>query len=156
MRAVKYVSTILLVSLVCGSTLAAEPNFPPIGELMSPEEYAAAGMHKLSGDERAALEAWLVRYTAVDAVEISKTSKDVQAVADARLQGHLLGEFTGWKGKTIFSLDSGERWQQIGNDEYYPRKKLMKPAVAIHRGIVGGYSLELLETGKRVKVRRIK
>jgi len=153
MHNLNYILLALVVSI--GTVRADEPNPLSIDKLMSPEEFEAAGLQKLNDVERAALESWLVRYTAIDAPKVAKVSKAVQAVADARLRGRLLGEFSGWQGKSVFNLDNGERWRQIGQDQYYPRKKLMKPAVTIHRSAFGGHSLEILETGVRVKVRRI-
>ena len=152
-----YLKCALFAILLCqAAAWSDERSFPSIDQLMSPEEFEAAGLHKLNRDERSALEAWLVRYTAVDAEKISRSSKEVKAVVDSRLRGNLVGEFTGWSGKTVFYLDNGERWRQVGQARYYPRKKLMSPAVVIHRAILGGYSLELMATGARVRVRQIK
>lgn len=139
-----------------GVTLAADADFPTIGELMSADEYRAAGLDKLNDAERAALEAWLVRYTARDAEVIKGTSERVKKAARERVETRLPGVFTGWRGHTVFRLENGDVWRQSGNERYHPRTRMTDPQVVIHRGLLGGYQMELVATGARVKVRRIR
>lgn len=152
-RPVKWTGVLLALVL---STVVLGDDFPDLNELMTAEEYEAAGLDKLNTEERAALEEWLVRYTAHDAQRVKKSSKRVKTAQAKPMEDTLVGEFEGWRGRTVFRFVNGEVWRQTGNEQYYPRKKLMNPAVEIHRGLIGGYQLELVETGARVKVERIK
>ena len=145
------------VATLLGSVAVSDtPDFPELTELMTPEEYAAAGLDKLDAREREALREWLVRYTARDAGRVERTSKRVKRLKARVLELTLDGEFSGWSGRTVFRFTNGEVWRQIGNEHYYPRRKIPNPAMTIHRGLIGGYQLELVETGARVKVERIK
>jgi hypothetical protein len=147
------VATALLIGVVAW---AGEGGFPRLSDLMTAEEFEAAGIDKLDAEERAALEAWLVRYTARDAERIKKASPRVKKAEAKAVTAKLIGEFGGWTGRTTFYLDNGEVWRQIGSEQYYPRKKIQGPVVELHRGLLGGYQLELVDTGARVKVKRIK
>ena len=147
---------LLVALLVTDPAFGEARDFPRLADLMTAEELETTGVTKLSDAERQALEAWLVRYTARDAERIKKSSKRVKKAEAKEIKARLVGAFNGWQGGTVFRLDNGEIWRQIGNEVYYPRKKDIDAAVEIHRGLISGYQLELVATGARVKVKRIR
>lgn len=69
------------------------------------------------------------------------------------LRARIVGEFTGWDGKTLFKLDNGQVWRQSTSGVY--RYKSTDPEVVIEKGLVG-YKLRLVETKRSISVRRVK
>jgi hypothetical protein len=69
------------------------------------------------------------------------------------VRARVVGEFTGWDGKTTFTLDNGQVWRQAVSGTY--RFKATDPEVIIEKGFLG-YKLRLVETRRSVPVRRIK
>ncbi|MEM7671761.1 MAG: hypothetical protein AAF212_00325 [Verrucomicrobiota bacterium] len=65
------------------------------------------------------------------------------------------GKFRGWDRDSRFSLDNGQVWAVSNKpDRYYI--VLDSPEVEIKKATFGGHVLEILETGKKVRVKRIK
>jgi hypothetical protein len=69
------------------------------------------------------------------------------------ITSHIVGEFSGWDGKTEFRLANGQIWRQRHPARYYHR--MVDPAVRIEKVFLG-YRLVVEETGAMVGVRRIK
>lgn len=70
------------------------------------------------------------------------------------IRARIVGEFTGWEGKTEFVLDNGQVWQQAKPDKYYYRAS--NPEVMIEKTWLGGYRLRLVETKRAINVIRVK
>ena len=69
------------------------------------------------------------------------------------LLSRLIGEFTGWSGNTIFSLEDGTRWaQQNKVDRYEYTPALHSPAVKITPASMGGFWLEVTGVNRRIRV----
>jgi hypothetical protein len=127
---------LLLVSLV--SMPAAEPEnpaFPGVQKAMTPEQYEAAGLSKLDPAERAKLDEFFRNYVAVSNEKVATTAVD-KAVKENKvqppevIQSRIVGPFTGYTGRTVFTLENGQRWAQSQMDSaYYP--KIDSPAVTI-------------------------
>lgn len=71
-----------------------------------------------------------------------------------RIQSRYVGEFTGWDGKTIFELENGQVWQQIGSGRLTYRAT--SPMITIKRAFMGSYLLKVEGRNKSVRVKRIK
>jgi hypothetical protein len=127
---------LLLASLV--SMPAAEPEnpaFPGVQKAMTPEQYEAAGLSKLDPAERAKLDEFIRSYVAVSNEKVATTAVD-KAIKEKKvsepevIQSRIVGPFTGYTGRTIFTLENGQRWAQSQMDTaYYP--KMDSPAVTI-------------------------
>lgn len=142
--------------LMAGPLMAKETDdFPGIEKLMTPEEYEAAGLEKLSKSERDALDAWLVRYTAEDAPAVAKSSEAVKEKQRKfePIESRIDGRFEGWTGRTQFRLQNGQVWQQRISSKYAYEAE--NPEVRITRNWAGYYWMKVLETGKSVPVTRI-
>ena len=70
---------------------------------------------------------------------------------DFSVRSYIKGEFTGWRGDTVFQLANGQIWVQ--RKRAYHRVKLTDPEVEITKNGMGFYMLKLIETGKRVPVK---
>ena len=153
----------LCMVLCCGlaAGLAAADgksgSFPGIEALMTPAEYDAAGLGKLTPQERQALDQWLIRYTAEDAPVLLNSDEEVkQAVQEQEIVSTIVSPFDGWSGNTVFTLANGQVWQQRRQSKYAYTGSSAAPEVRITRNFMGFYSMELLETGAKVLVKRVK
>lgn len=124
---------------------------------MTPAEYHAAGLEKLTPQERKALDQWLIRYTAEDAPVLLNSDEEVkQAVQEQEIVSTIVSPFAGWSGNTVFTLANGQVWQQRRQSKYAYTGSTVSPQVRITRNFMGFYSMELLETGAKVLVKRVK
>ncbi|QFU74244.1 hypothetical protein EY643_00485 [Halioglobus maricola] len=132
-----------------------EGDFPGVKGLMSAQEYEDAGLQKLNPEERKALDAWLLRYTAWDAPEILKTVEEVKEVEkQLSIESSIKPPFKGWSTKTYFYLENGQVWQQRTAGRYYYTGE--DTSVRITKNSLGFYEMELLAPGKSVDVKRVK
>lgn len=173
---------------------AAEP-----GRLrdLPPEQLRAAGLHKLTAEEFAALEAlWEQRAEAARSEVRKQVAADRQPAGPAAstdhparaedgdaadsadapgwlkalrtlkrvseepdkaraLESRLAGDFKGWSGRTLFHLENGQVWQQVGGGEYYD-KVLKQPRVKIYPAAMGAYWLQIEGLRQRVRVKPYK
>ncbi|MFV8818984.1 hypothetical protein [Haliea sp. E17] len=153
------ISFLTLLALANGSnlSLAAEPSgdFPGVEGLMSDQEYRAAGLDKLSPQERDALNQWLIHYTAWEAPRLRESSDAVKSLEEIEgLSANVKPPFKGWSGKTRFYLDNGEVWEQrVSGRFYYPGEDT---AVTIRRNTLGFFEMEHVASGRSVGVKKIK
>jgi len=158
MKPVRPVPRLLWLLLVAAglssASVAAEEkdkDFPGIVQLMSAEDFARAGLAKLTPTEIDALDDWLVRYTAGEAQVVHSTSAEVKrAVGDFRIVAHVLPPFTGWTGQTMFRLDNGQAWRQRIKGRYSFSGS--DPEVVITRNALGFYVMTLTSTGRSIGV----
>lgn len=162
MRAPAFRGSHLLASFLLGGAalampavaaeVAPEKDFPGIEKLMSPEDYARAGLGKLTPEELAALDAWLVRYTAGDAQVVAQTSKEVrEAAEEAEIVARIVPPFEGWDGKTVFRLDNGQVWRQRQSGRYR-HEAGRDTEVRIRKNFFGFYVLTVTSSGRSVGV----
>ncbi len=144
---------VALVLVVTGSW--ADERFPGIEALMSDRDFQATGLHKLSKDERKALDAWLLRYTAGEAQELADTNEAVQEVEQTiTVDSVLQTPFNGWRGDTVFKLENGQIWRQRRDGRYTHDGEDLR--VRISKNFMGNYKMTLLANGKSVQVSRVK
>jgi hypothetical protein len=127
---------VLLVSFF--QVFAAEPEtpaFPGLQKAMTPEQYEAAGLSKLDPAERAKLDEFIKSYVSVSNEKVATSAVD-KAIKEKKvsepevIQSRIVGPFTGYTGRTIFTLENGQRWAQSQYDSaYYP--KIDSPPVVI-------------------------
>jgi len=86
------------------------------------------------------------------AVDIAKQRKDEERVE--RFATKIIGRFTGWGGGTLFALDNGQVWQQVGSEVYY-LPPVENPAVEFRKAASGHFRL-YLANGAWVTVKRIR
>lgn len=134
------------------ATLAADG--PKVQELMTPDEFAASGLDKLTPAELEALNRWLLRYTAHEAPVVRQTSpevkKEVAATPPKVIHSQIDGNFEGWTGKTLFHLKNGQTWRQRLPGQY--RVSLTDPEVEISQRYLGFYWMKVLPTGVSIGV----
>ncbi len=97
--------------------------------LMRREEFRAAGLDKLSGQELATLDDWVGR------LAVRLLSARTRAGCSSPVESRIDGDFEGWNGGTLFELENGQVWVQRGfarQDSYR-----FSPRVRIHRSTSG-------------------
>jgi hypothetical protein len=120
---------------------AREQMSDDIQQIMTPAEFKAAGLHKLTPDELAKLNAWLQGYRQVTeqkaekkasarAAKVERTKMDV-------LVSRVDGTFDGLTGRTIIRLEDGTVWKQANADDRYRSRNPDHPAVAVIHGVFG-------------------
>ena len=157
----------LLRSLIFVATLAAgtAPAMAQtaIEQRMTPAEFNAAGLHKLSREELAALNAWLdgtLRVATEKAAEDSKRKVESEHRgffnfgSSEPIQARLQGEFRGFQKGRRYRLDNGQTWVQT-DDASLAGVRKTNPAVSIKPGMVGNaWYLSIEGYNTRAKVQR--
>ncbi len=148
-----------LLLLSTSATLSAQ-TFSSLEERMSQRDFESAGLQKLSTEELAFLNRWLVeRGLSAPATAASGTADRIglpPAASESgdRVQSRLLGSFRGWSGNTVFRLENGQVWQQTGGGEL-AGVNLESPGVTIEKGVFGAWYLRVEGYNSRAKVKRV-
>jgi hypothetical protein len=109
----------------------------------------------------AAMEAEIERRVAIEVeAAISKAKEDEEAEEAAReavlnepFEAEIVGPFSGWSGKTVFTLSNGQVWRQRNGSNY--RHTAQGQTVAVKKNFMGYWTLTVLSSGRTVGVRRI-
>ena len=114
-----------------------------IKDLMSPEEFKAAGLNKLSSDELQKLDAWLQGYrqTTEQAAEKKATARASRTKMDL-IVSRVDGQFNGLTGRTIIRLEDGTVWKQANAEDRHRAKVTDHPAAAVMHGVFG-YKMQI-------------
>ena len=107
-----------------------------IQKMMSPEEFKAAGLDKLSSEELEKLNAWLQGYReATEKVTEKKTEKRVAAKQSffhhEPIVSRVDGSFAGLKGHTVIKLEDGTTWKQANLDDKAGPSPIDHPGAAV-------------------------
>ncbi|MBN8727290.1 MAG: hypothetical protein J0H15_06230 [Xanthomonadales bacterium] len=140
---------------VAGPVGAQEQPQPTLEERMSQAEFRAAGLDKLSPEELARLNTWLAGHTAPPRRPGSREAFYPDPDARTTVNAHIAGDFTGWRGKTIFRLDNGQEWQQTESG-YRNVGVFHNPSVTIKPMILGSWLMVVEGCGCSLRVQRIK
>jgi hypothetical protein len=162
-----------IILLVCGAFLfapsflraqeaVAKSTFPGVKKAMPAEDYEAAGLEKLSEDERERLDEFLRNYLSSSNERVAEkaATKAVDEAVKRKeggpaqvIQSRIVGPFTGYNGRTTFTLENGEVWAQSQHDSA-AFKKVDSPPVLILKDTVG-YRM-YIAGGSDIRVQRIK
>jgi hypothetical protein len=157
------VRSIFLAALLCIATPVAAQH--AIQSRMSPEEFKAAGLDKLSAGELSRLEAWVDR-TIGD--ESEKVAAGTRQEIDTRnrgflgsssrepVVGHIVGDFRGLARGREYVLDNGQVWRQVDAASLAGARR-ENPRVEIGPSLIGSAWYMAIEGyNTRAKVERIK
>lgn len=131
---IRCAAALAVAIVLCASGLApGQPRTSPapagavleLRNLMTQSEFHAAGLDRLSARELAALDGWIGRLV----LRLLKDRK--QAGCASPVDTRIDGEFQGWSGHTVFGLENGQIWRQVGSDAQHAYK--VSPRVQIHR-----------------------
>ena len=118
-----------------------EPSSKVLQDMMTAEEFKAAGLEKLSSEDLKKLNAWLQGFREVAETKAAekataKAAKAPRAKIDQTLS-RVDGTFTGLAGHTIIKLQDGTVWKQANIDDHYRAKVTDHPAAFVSRGPFG-------------------
>jgi hypothetical protein len=129
--------SLLLALVVSASTVFAADSQDAkadIQQTMTPEQFKAAGLEKLSADELENLNKWLYGYRETTVKTAKKTAERQAAeVAESRVDG----TFNGIGGNTVIRLEDGTVWKQANPDEHWRAPGLDHPAASVVRTSFG-------------------
>src|SRR5437762_13320201 len=109
-----------------------------IHEMMTPEEFKAAGLNKLSAEELQKLDAWLQGYRQVaEQAGEKKGSARAERTKMDLIVSRVDGSFNGLTGRTVIRLEDGTVWKQANADDRVRPKVTDSPAAAVIHGIFG-------------------
>jgi hypothetical protein len=159
MKRIYLIAGAVLVSFGLASLKAAEPettSFPGLQKAMTPENYEAAGLSKLEPAERAKLDEFIRNYVSVTNERVATAAVE-QAVKDKKvtpevIESRIVGPFTGYTGRTVFTLENGQRWAQSQRDSRYIPKIDSPPVVIVKAGM--GYRMHIAGGGM-IRVSRV-
>ena len=154
MRPISCLALLLLIA----SSAGAQTQPSTLEERMSQAEFHAAGLDKLSAQELQQLNAWLDAHGGSKTKYVDASGSPVfypnDSARDA-VNAHIAGAFTGWRGKTVFTLDDGQQWQQ-DESGMYDAGKVSGPKVKIKPMLLGSWLMYVDGCGCSVRVKRIK
>ncbi|WP_286069528.1 hypothetical protein [Stenotrophomonas sp. 57] len=139
---------------------------------MSPTEFKAAGLDKLSAQELATLNRWLqgkveaATTEAVAAVREQAREEGRQEVivknrgffdfgSNEPITGVLQGEFRGFSKGRVYVLDNGQEWEQTDATSVVGVRK-QSPRVSIKPGVMGVWYMKVDGVNTQPKVQRTK
>lgn len=149
---------IAALSLPVAFAQAQEADFPGLKKAMTPQQYEAAGVDKLSADERAALDEFIRRYVTstsekVATAAVDNAVKQKKATDPEVIESRLVGTFDGYTGRTKFTLENGQVWQQSQGDTYRCRPIESPPVIVTKAG--WGHRMYILGGGA-IRVSRVR
>jgi hypothetical protein len=154
---------ILIVGVLVGLVYAQRAAITMrIDQVMTPSELRDSGVQRLTPAQRAALDAWLNRYTKLVISTVKKQAETVSEAPAPSLRGSscspavestIAGDFSGWEGETIFKLSNGQIWQQAEYDYMYSYS--YRPDVTIF-STSAGCRMKVEDEGETILVKRLK
>lgn len=174
MRLSRLVLATALSFALAAPALAQRDAAGDLKQRMTPAEFKAAGLDKLSASELAALDAWLQGAPAStaagssagsDALEQAKEAGRQEVIVKNRgffdfgskepIESTLVGSFNGFAKGKHYLLANGQEWEQTESASLSGVSK-DAPAVTIRPGISGVWYLQIDGYNSRAKVRRVK
>ncbi len=115
------------------------------------ETDSSANRKKQTSEEQV-IEAEVERRVAQELATRKQPAK--AATSDGPFEATLVGDFTGWRGKTVFRLDNGEVWRQRSSSQY--RHRGSDQRVKFDKNWMGGWEMTVVSSGKSVLVSKVR
>ncbi|MDN5783051.1 MAG: hypothetical protein L0H23_13685 [Luteimonas sp.] len=166
-------SILLVFTMLLGCALPAfaqtPATQPPIEQAMTPEQFKAAGLDKLSADELANLNSWLNRTITTETAKAAEKAA-VQATEKVEtenrgffhfgssepIEDRIAGQFNGFRKGNTYTLDNGQQWRQTDTASL-AGVRMENPAVKITPSLIGNtWYLRIDGYNTRAKVERVK
>lgn len=130
-------------SLGSASLVRAQGEAAGIQQAMTPEEFKAAGLEKLSPAELAKLNAWLQGFREK---AVAKAEKKASERAERDKRSLIVSRINGtWGGITpgvVIELEDGSKWRLANKDEHYGGYA-DHPAVAVWKAGMFGWKMRV-------------
>jgi hypothetical protein len=128
------ISAVFIFTFAGPSWAAQELISGSIQQMMSPEEFKAAGLNKLSSDELQKLDAWLQGYREATqkATEVTTEKKMKKSFFNREpVVSRVDGSFAGLRGRTLIKLEDGTVWKQANIDDKAGPSPIDHPGAAV-------------------------
>lgn len=152
------------------TAFAQSQTFSSLEERMTAKDFREAGLDKLSEAELKALNAWIERnvrladpavaaavaqgQAAPAAAPVSESMVGFENARREEFSSSIPGTFKGWSGKTQFTLENGQVWQQVEEDRF--AANLESPRVTIKPGAFGAWRMHVEGINRTTLVKRIR
>jgi hypothetical protein len=146
-----------LFGLVLSATVQAQ-QATPLQQRMSPSEFKAAGLDKLSAQELDNLDAWLRAHAKVTTRVVTASGAPLfypDASKRQKIEARVNGRFDGWNGRNTLTLDNGQQWKQIGSDDVSCNAS-DNPSAKIKPSMLGGWLAYVKGCNGSVHVERVR
>lgn len=158
-------TTALALVLLSSAVFGSERSFSTLEERMTGQEFRETGLHRLTDEELAALNRW-IRQRSLAEGEAMAVAATPEQPADRRglrgpdterspIESRIVGNFTGWRGRTEFELENGQVWRQAAPGTFAIRE-IENPEVTISPGLISGWFLRVEGYNSRVRVERVR
>ena len=158
MRLVRLLPLLMSAALAVPALSFAADQYVPLQQRMSPEEFKAAGLDKLSPDELKNLDAWLSGHPKVVTKTVDEAGKPVFYPSKEKagpVQARVQGEFVGFNGHGEFTLDNGQVWKQADSTRISCMTST-NPKVQIRRSLMGNWMMAVDGCNDTTSVVRVK
>jgi len=158
MRLARLLPLFVSAALIVPALALAADQYVPLQQRMSPAEFKAAGLDKLSTDELKNLDDWLSGHGKVATKVIDQSGKPVFYPTSEKagpVQGRIQGEFTGFSGHGEFTLDNGQVWKQADSSRLACMAS-SNPKVTVRRSLMGNWMMAVDGCNDTTSVVRIK
>jgi len=126
-------------------TVSAEVREEVREEVLEEVREADAAEREAEIDRRVAIEVEAAKQ------EIAKAPPEPEV--SEPFEAEIVGPFSGWSGKTVFTLSNGQVWRQRSGSNY--RHTAKGQAVAVKKNFLGLWTLTVLSSGRTVGDYRI-
>ena len=158
MRLARSLLLLMSVALAVPVVAFAADQYVPLQQRMSPEEFKAAGLDKLSPDELNNLDNWLSGHGKVVTKVVDQSGKPVFYPTPEKagpVQAHVQGSFTGFTGHTQLTLDNNQVWQQSDSTRVSCMSS-ENPKIAIRRSLMGNWMAAVDGCNDTAPITRVK
>lgn len=158
MRPVRLLPLLMSVALAIPLAATAADPYVPLQQRMTPEEFKAAGLDKLSPSELKNLDAWLSGHGKVVTKLVDQSGKPVFYPASEKagpVKARVQGTFAGFNGHGEFALDNGQVWKQA-DETRIACATSTNPQVTIRRSLMGNWMAAVDGCGDTTAVVRVK
>ncbi|MET3651827.1 hypothetical protein [Dyella japonica] len=158
MRLARPLLLLLSVALAVPLGAFAADQYVPLQQRMTPEEFKAAGLDKLSANELKNLDNWLSGHGKVVTKVVDQEGKPVFYPTSEKagpVQAHVQGSFTGFSGHTQLTLDNGQVWQQADSTQVSCLSS-QNPKVIVRRSLMGNWMAAVDGCNDTAPITRVK
>lgn len=149
---------LLFLALLALPLMAHGQQYQPLAERMSSAEFKAAGLDRLTPAQLEALDNWLRTHDKPTTRVVDTSGKPVfypQAKERHLIEAHLVGQFTGWSGRSVMALDNGQQWKQVGSDTVLCTPSTA-PAVKVRPSLFGNWLMYVEGCNGSAHVERVR
>ncbi|HET6555458.1 MAG TPA: hypothetical protein VFG49_18160 [Dyella sp.] len=157
MRLARLLPLSLSVALAIPALALAADQYVPLQQRMTPEEFKAAGLDKLSADELKNLDTWLSGHGKVVTKMVDAGGKPVfypDSEKRTAVEAKLKGSFEGFSGHGQYELDNGQTWKQADATSH-ACPQIDNPKVKIKPSLFGNWLMYVEDCNDSVSVKRV-